>query len=373
MGKREVPIWAKYRFSTFTARMLTVSNQNRNYCIEYLFSNLPIFQGTIGDYYPWHARKKIGSCQKILKMDNGKTENDQKEKTMSKKANILPAPLKTRGFVKVTNGIHVYIGGNGTTDFGLILTQEKPVIIDNDIRIRKDFLAGMRRITRKDAGLVLNTHHNFDHTSDNGYYTKLGAITFGVELAKQEMEREQKAGIWVKQMAGRGPRVEHLIGKLDISPPMVTFKDQIDIHYGGRHFQMIYIDHCHTKGDTVVWMPNERVLFSGDLLTYRTHPVNRLGNFINWIPALNLLKKKFPAKYIVPGHGPIPPQGTKIIDENKTYLTRLRTRTAAALRKEKSPTKAAKLVQMPEYSRWFRAQNVPNNALKMANDLRKKR
>lgn len=291
---------------------------------------------------------------------------------MASRTKIMPAPAKTRGFVKLTDGIHVFIGGNGTTDFGLVLTDDKPVIIDNDIRVREDFLKGMRRLTQKDAGLVLNTHHNFDHTSDNGYYTKRGAVSFGVEVAKQEMERERDAGIWVKQMAGRGPRVEHLIGKLDISPPMVTFEDQIDIHYGGRHFQMIYIDHCHTKGDTVVWMPKEKVLFSGDLLTYRTHPVNRLGNFMNWIPALDLLKKKFPAKHIIPGHGPLPPRGTKIIDENKAFLTQLRTRTTAALRKEKTPAKAAKLVQMPEYIRWFRAQNVPNNALKMAKDLKRK-
>ena len=292
---------------------------------------------------------------------------------MVSRAKVLPAPAKTRGFVKVTDGVHVFVGGNGTTNFGLILTNDKPVVVDNDIRVRKDFVKGMKRITKKEAGLLLNTHHNFDHTSDNAYYTKRGAVSFGVDLVPKEMERERDAGIWVKQMAGRGPKVDHLIGKLDISPPMVTFKDQLEISYGGRLFQMIYIDHCHTKGDTVVWMPNEKILFSGDLLTYRTLPVNRLGNFMNWIPALDLLKKKFPANYIIPGHGPIPPRGNKAIDETKGFLTQLRTRTAAALRKEKSPAKAAKMVQMPEYARWFRYQNVPNNALKMAKDLKKAR
>ena len=292
---------------------------------------------------------------------------------MVSRGKIMPGPAKIRGFVKVSNEIYVFIGGGGTTNFGLILTKDKPVVIDNDIRVREDFLKGMRRITRKGAGLVLNTHHNFDHTSDNGYYTRRGAVTFGVDLIGQEMEREQETGIWVKQMAGRGRSVDHLIGKLDISPPMVTFEDRIDIHYGGLHFQMIYIDHCHTKGDSVVWMPKEKVLFAGDLLTYRTHPVNRLGNFMNWIPALDLLKKKFPARHIIPGHGPLPPRGTKIVDENKAFLTRLRSRAAAALRKEKSPARAAKLVQMPEYVHWFRAQNVPNNALKMAKDLKRKR
>ncbi len=290
---------------------------------------------------------------------------------MASRAKPMPAPAKTEGMVKVTKGVYAYIGGGGRTNFGLVLTKDKPVVIDNDIRVRKPFLTGMRRVTKKSAGLVLNTHHNFDHTSDNGYYAARGAVSFGVDLVRQEMEREFASGNWVKQMAGRGPRVEHLIGKLGISPPEVTFEDQIDIRYGGRIFQMVYIDHCHTKGDTVVWMPEEGVLFAGDLLTYRTHPVNRLGDFNNWLPALGFLKK-FPAKYIVPGHGPIP-KGTAIVDENRTYLTRLKSRTQAALKKHKTPAKAAAAVEMPEYAKWFRAPNVPNNALKMAKDLRKKR
>ena len=291
---------------------------------------------------------------------------------MASRAKVMPAPAKTDGMVKVTKGIYAYIGGGGRTNFGLVITNEGPVVIDNDIRVRGLFLAGMRRHTRKDAALVLNTHHNFDHTSDNAYYTGRGAVSFGVDLIRQEMEREYATGNWVRQMAGRGPSVNRFIGKLGISPPAVTFEEQIDIRYGGRLFQLVYIDHCHTKGDSVVWMPEEGVLFAGDLLCYRTHPVNRLGDFMNWIPALDVLKK-FPAKHIVPGHGPLPPRGNAIVGESKTYLTRLRARTLAALKKRKTPAKAAAAVEMPEYAKWFRAQNIPINALKMAKELRKKR
>ncbi|MBT3821305.1 MAG: hypothetical protein HOG04_07895, partial [Nitrospinaceae bacterium] len=74
---------------------------------------------------------------------------------MASRANMMPAPAKTTGMVKVTKGIYAHIGGNGTTDFGLILTNDKPVVIDNDIRVRKQFLAGMKKITKKDAGLLL--------------------------------------------------------------------------------------------------------------------------------------------------------------------------------------------------------------------------
>lgn len=289
---------------------------------------------------------------------------------MARRVKNLPAPAKTQGFVKVTDGIHAYIGGSGGTNFGVVLTDEKPVIIDNDIRARKFFLAGMRRITRKTPGMVLNTHHNFDHTSDNAYYHERGAISFGCELIRSEMEREQSAGTWVKQMVGRGASVDHLVGKLDISPPQVEFEEMITIRYGGRTFQLIYVDHCHTLGDSIVWMPDEKVMFAGDLLTHRTHPVARLGNFTNWIEALRVLKK-IPARHIVPGHGPLPPRGSGIVDEALGYLTKLRSRCQAALRKEGTPAKAAARVHMDEYQRWFRAPIVKESALRMCKELRK--
>ncbi len=291
---------------------------------------------------------------------------------MARRVKALPGPAKTEGFVEVTKGIHTFVGGGGRTNFTLVLTKDKPVVIDNDIRARKRFLAGARRITRKSPGLLLNTHHNFDHTSDNGYYHAKGAVSFGCEVVREEMLREYNAGTWVTQMLGRGPKVDHLVGKLGVEPPMVTFDDLLTVRYGGRIFQIIYIGHCHTRGDSVVWMPEERVLFSGDLLNHRTHPVARLGNFENWLQALPLLKK-FPARCIVPGHGPIPPRGTGIVDDVKGYLTRLRSRTAAALRREGAPVKASARVRMDEYAKWFRPQLVPQNALKMARELRQKR
>ena len=61
----------------------------------------------------------------------------------------------------------------------------------------------MRKISKKPAGHIFNSHHNFDHTSDNAYYHKRGAISFGSEDTHVEIEHESTKDIWVKQMAGR--------------------------------------------------------------------------------------------------------------------------------------------------------------------------
>lgn len=292
---------------------------------------------------------------------------------MAPQPKALPGPAKTRGFTEIAEGVHVFVGGDGATNFGLVLTDAKPVIVDNDIRIRKNFVAGMKEIVRKSPGLVLNTHHNFDHTSDNGYYHRRGAISVGEESVRLEMEREENEGIWVTQMAGRPQKVEHLIGKLHVAPPMVTFAGKISVRYGGRLFEMVHIGHCHTKGDTVVWMPEEKILFTGDLLDYRTHPVARLGRFGNWIDAIPRLKE-FPAERLVPGHGPIPTQpAPDAWDEFGGYMTALRSRTAAALEKHGTPAKAAPHVRMDEYRLWLRSGLVEQNALRMAQELQGKR
>jgi glyoxylase-like metal-dependent hydrolase (beta-lactamase superfamily II) len=94
------------------------------------------------------------------------------------------SPVKSPKFTEIAKGIHVYIGGGGLTNFGLVLTNEGPVVIDSDMRVRSHFLARMRRVTRKPAGLVLNTHHNFDHTSDNGYHARRGAVSIGADLIR---------------------------------------------------------------------------------------------------------------------------------------------------------------------------------------------
>lgn len=291
---------------------------------------------------------------------------------MPRKAKALPGPANVEGFLEVAEGVHAFIGGGGATNFGLVLTEEKPVVIDNDIRARKAFVAGMRKITRKSPGLALNTHHNFDHTSDNGYYHGRGAVSVGQESVRLEMEREENEGVWVTQMAGRPQKVEHLIGRLRVAPPMVTFEKKISIRYGGRLFEMIHVGHCHTKGDAVAWMPEEKILFTGDLLDYRTHPVARLGSFLNWMEAIPRLKK-FPAKRLIPGHGPIPARPAPAAwDEFRGYMTKLRSRAAAALKENPTPAKAAPNVRMDEYRNWFRPNLVPQNALLMAKELRRK-
>ena len=134
---------------------------------------------------------------------------------MARSVKALPGPARTQGYIEIAEGVHIFIGGDGGTNFGLVLTDEKPVIVDNDIRIQRPLGSGMRR---KSPGKIARawcsstSHHNFDHhvLRQRLYHKARGCFRRPGNRVVIEMEREGDEGIWVKQMAGRPQKVEHL-------------------------------------------------------------------------------------------------------------------------------------------------------------------
>ena len=114
-------------------------------------------------------------------------------------------------------------------------------------------------------------HPSFDHTSDNGYHARRGAGAVAVDLTRQEMERELKEGNWAAALDKSEFHLGHLSPGLAFDPPMATFEDRLEIRYGGRLIQIIRVGHCHARGDSVVWMPEEKILFAGDLIANCSH------------------------------------------------------------------------------------------------------
>ena len=82
------------------------------------------------------------------------------------------------GIIRVASDVYVYVGGKRRTKFDLVTTNRNSAVIDNDVRYRKAFLGGIRKISKKPVGHIFGSHHNFDHTSDNVYYHKRGAVSF---------------------------------------------------------------------------------------------------------------------------------------------------------------------------------------------------
>jgi glyoxylase-like metal-dependent hydrolase (beta-lactamase superfamily II) len=105
----------------------------------------------------------------------------------------------------------------------------------------------------------------------------------------------------------------------------------------------------HTSGDLVLWLPKEKILFSGDLVFNENHPWLGDGNVDTLLKALQAIEKLQPEQ-IVPGHGAV--CGSEAIEKMSQYIQVLR-REAMASRDKKIPADSLKNLPIPEaFSQW---------------------
>lgn len=103
----------------------------------------------------------------------------------------------------------------------------------------------------------MNTHHHGDHTYGNGVFTP-EALILGHDNARAEQlaAGHQLEMIW--------PTTD--FGAMEIVPPDLTYNDRTTLHVGDIEVRIIHPGVAHTTGDSLVWLPGQRVVFTGDLV-----------------------------------------------------------------------------------------------------------
>jgi cyclase len=96
-----------------------------------------------------------------------------------------------------------------------------------------------------------------------------------------------------------------LVSDVVITPPTLTFQNQMTLFTGDIEVQLLYLARAHSPSDSVAWLPQSRTLFAGDLLFNAMVPVLPPGGSIaNWIQALEKCEL-LDVQHAIPGHGPI--------------------------------------------------------------------
>ncbi len=106
------------------------------------------------------------------------------------------------------------------------------------------------------------------------------------------------------------------------TPPTVVFDNRLELKVGDKHLVLTYLGTAHSRGDILVHLPRERVLYTGDLLFVGGHPVIWAGPVDNWIKACDYILD-LDVDIIVPGHGPIADKSA--VREMKAYLEFVKT------------------------------------------------
>jgi glyoxylase-like metal-dependent hydrolase (beta-lactamase superfamily II) len=210
---------------------------------------------------------------------------------------------------------------------GIVVGDRSMLVIDTAMGPRNGerILGEARRLGGERKLLMTTTHFHPEHA--------FGAQSFAsatyVCNAGQAREMAAKGGEYIEMFSGFGPGLAELLADVELVAPDVVYEGpRVELDLGGVVAQLIAIGPAHTQGDQVVFLPESRVLFAGDLVEDRFLPIfpDEDADGLRWLEALDRLDALSPA-VVVGGHGAVGDAG--LIAALRDYLVAVRDRVAA--------------------------------------------
>ena len=243
------------------------------------------------------------------------------------------------------------------------------------------FVEDVKKLTDKPIRYVVNSHWHYDHTAGNQIfgpdvqiiatdylYQMLATVDVlhrepyltsqvtGLSTRIDNLNRqiaaegnaEQKAALQ-KDLADAQQLVQNN-GEIKVTPPTIHYSTKMVLHKGGREVDLLFLGRGHTGGDTVVFLPKERIVCTGDLMQSR---LAYMGDafFSEWITTLEALKK-LDFAVDLPGHG-VPFTNKSLITAYQAYLGDLVNQVTKLKGDGVSPEDAAMRVDLTAHAKDF--------------------
>lgn len=214
---------------------------------------------------------------------------------------------------EVSAGVYAYVQLDGSwflNNAGCIVGNEAATVIDTtgtEARARA-FHAAVRNVTPKPVSALINTHSHGDHTHGNFMFAPDAAI-----IAHERCRREIIAA--GRTVGALFPTIE--FGDWVVAPPTVTFEDRLNVYIDDLRVELMFVGPAHTTNDIVAWIPDRKLLFTGDIIFNGGTPFALGGSVGGWLDALDRIEA-LGAETIVPGHGAV--CGPAAIADVRAYL-----------------------------------------------------
>jgi len=246
---------------------------------------------------------------------------------------------------EVSEGVHAYIQPDGTwwiNNTGFLVGAKGVISVDacSTERRTRAYLAAIADVTNQPIRTLVNTHHHGDHTFGNFLFP--GATIVGHEATRSSVMQwgmPFDAPVWTP--------VEW--GAIELAPPFLTYQDGVTVWVDDLRCEVTHVGTAaHTTNDSIVWLPERKVLFSGDVLFKGGTPFLVQGSLAGAIKVLEEVVKPLGAETIVPGHGPV--CGPEVIDEVLSYLYFVRQTALDGKAAGHTPLEAARAADLGQFA-----------------------
>jgi cyclase len=191
-------------------------------------------------------------------------------------------------------GHYVYSTANAGRVFssGVIVTSEGALVFDalDSEAIARAERESISSIIKQPVRYLVSS--SFHDPFSKGNITYADVFKIGHE--------NYRAGL-ADQMERGGASAEERRARL----PNETFRDRVTLYFGGKEIQVLYFGRAHTRGDSIVFVPQDRIAYLSEIFFSEEFPNMAQGYGISWLRVLDSVEA-FGADIFVPGHGPIP-------------------------------------------------------------------
>ena len=227
---------------------------------------------------------------------------------------------KKVSFTELANGLYAYTA-EGDPNTGIVIGDDSVMVLDTQATpvMARKVIEKIRAVTDKPIQYIVVSHYHAVRV--------LGASAYGAEqiIASQDtydliVERGDED---FKSELERFPRLFNGVESIPgLTWPTITFKGEMTVWMGKREVRLMQLGRGHSKGDTVIWLPKEKVLFSGDLVEYGATPYTGDAYLSDWPQTLERLADLGPVA-LVPGRGDAlttPQSCLEAIEGTKSFL-----------------------------------------------------
>jgi glyoxylase-like metal-dependent hydrolase (beta-lactamase superfamily II) len=275
----------------------------------------------------------------------------------------VPVPLvQGQKTTKVSEHVYVIPDGrvNLVPNIGFIVGSRATLVVDAGMGPNNGQTV-LRELTgvSKNAKVYLTTTHFHPEHVTGAQAFPASTIIVRNEVQQDEVVKKQPERI--ENFSQRSPEIKALLQDVQPRPPDILFGEELKIDLGGVTARLFWRGPAHTKGDTYIFVEEDGVLFTGDVIVNRFFPImpDAESSGKNWLGILEQLEAMHP-RMVVPGHGEV--GDASLFAKERDYLKTVQSRVAELKGQGKSSEETAKILATEiraKYPDWDNPEWIP--------------